>query len=85
MSESELIRVLRRFILDRLLRDEDPERLTPTTPLVSSGLLDSLATVELLAFLEDHAHVRFEAHEIDWSRMDSMEAIETMVRAKQRS
>lgn len=84
MNETGFITSLKVFITERLLPQSEASRaLTPQTPLVSSGLLDSLAMVELLAYLEELGRVRIEAHEVDWTKLDTMEAIESFVRSKQ--
>lgn len=73
---------LRTFIAQRLLQEPDRSRLTTVTRLVSSGLLDSLATVELLAFLDERFGVQIEAHELDWSSMDTIDALTLVVERK---
>jgi aryl carrier-like protein len=40
------------FILAEFLPGEDPSQLTDATPLVTSGILDSIATMKLATFLE---------------------------------
>ena len=44
---------LKQFILREFLPGEDPNELEESTPLVSTGILDSLATLKLVTFLED--------------------------------
>jgi len=41
-----MMETVRKFILAEFLPGEDPSRLTPTTPLMSSGVLDSIATLK---------------------------------------
>ena len=41
------------FILREFLPGEAPENLTASTPLISSGILDSIARLRLVAFLEE--------------------------------
>jgi acyl carrier protein len=71
------------FILDRFLPGEDPANLTRTTPLISGGILDSLATLELVTFLEKTYGIQLEAHEVDPERLDTLDRIATLVAAKQ--
>ena len=56
--------------------------LTPTTPLITSGLLDSMATLELLNFLEQEFQVQFEAYELTPEYMDTMSDIARLVQSK---
>jgi acyl carrier protein len=46
--------------------------ITEDTPLVSSGLIDSLALVDILARLEDVTHVRIPAGKIQAKDMDTV-------------
>ena len=38
------------FILKEFLPGESPEQLTDSTPLITGGILDSIATLKLVAF-----------------------------------
>jgi acyl carrier protein len=80
MSDDQLTESIRAFILRRLLKDHDPAHVTSTTPLVSSGLLDSIAVTELLMFLEDEFRVQFDASDADPARFDTIELIAERVR-----
>jgi acyl carrier protein len=73
---------LHRFILRRFLPGEDPARLTPDTPLISSGLVDSLGVLEMISFLEDRLDLEFEAHEADRHELDTLQRIEHLLRRK---
>lgn len=73
---------VRRFILNEFLSGEDPEALTDTTPLVTGGILDSIASVRLVSHLEDRFGVRFEAHEISVDYLDSIECIARTIHHK---
>jgi acyl carrier protein len=76
------VTAVKQFILDRLLAGEDPNRLTPTTPLISAGILDSMGLIELVAFLEEKFGVRIEAHEVDPANFDTLAAIDALVQRK---
>lgn len=71
------------FILKEFLPGEDPEELTDTTPLISGGILDSIATIKLVLFLEEKFGVVVEAHETDPEYIDTIESIAQLVSAKQ--
>jgi acyl carrier protein len=70
------------FIMSQFLPGEDPEELTTTTPLVTSGLLDSLQRLDLVYFLEERYGIKLEAHEVDPSRMDTLDQITRLVETK---
>ena len=73
------------FILDEFLPGEDPNELTPSTPLLSTGVIDSVGTIGLMAFLEERFGIRVEAHEADAEHLDTVERIAALVRQKQGS
>lgn len=78
----EIMRTVKDFVLERFLQGEDPSLLTPSTPLITGGVLDSLATLELVAFLESRFKVQLEAHEVDRDRLDTLASIAELVRGK---
>ena len=70
------------FILERFLPTANPSELTDTTPLLSEGILDSLATVQLVAHLEDTYHITLAPHEVTADYLDTLESIAALVRQK---
>ena len=83
MTREQIIETVKDYILQQWLPGEDPRNLTPTTELITSGILDSLATLELVSFLEEKYKIELQAHEVDASRIGSLAAIADMVLAKQ--
>jgi len=82
MTAPATIEPVKQYILDRFLQGEDPRRLTAETPLISGGILDSLGLLDLVAFLEERFGVTFEAHEVDPAHLDTLAAIDSLVRRK---
>jgi len=70
------------FILREFLAGEDPDALELDTPLMSSGILDSLATLKLIAFLEEEFSIQVQAHEADEDNFDTLELISALVESK---
>lgn len=70
------------FLLAEFLPGANPSELATTTPLISAGVLDSLATVRLVAFLEDQYHITIEPHEASVDYLDTVDQIAALVRAK---
>jgi acyl carrier protein len=85
MSELSCIPAVKKFILDRFLAGEDPENLTPTTPLVTGGILDSLGLLEVVSHLETTYGVEFEAHEVDAAAFDTLASIDDLLQRKLRA
>jgi acyl carrier protein len=70
------------FLLREFLPGEDASELTEQTPLITGGILDSIRTLKLVTFLEDHFRVTIEAHEAGVDHLDTIERIGTLVAAK---
>ena len=51
---------IKNYILQEFLPGEDPDELTDSTPLISSGILDSLATLRLVSFLEEEYQIEIQ-------------------------
>ena len=75
---------IKRFIIAEFLPGEDPDKLTPTTPLMSAGILDSLATLKLITFLEKEFNVQIEAHEADEEHFNTLESICALIDSKRK-
>jgi acyl carrier protein len=82
MYGSAAMPTIKNYILDEFLPGEEPNLLTATTPLVSSGILDSLATLKLVSFLEQTFSIRLMPHETDEEHLDTLEAICGLVESK---
>ena len=78
----EIIGTVKDYILTTHLPGEDPDALTPATQLLTSGILDSLATVELVSFLERQYSIELEAHDTDPSRLGTLADIARQVQSK---
>ena len=84
MTNDEIARTVKDYILRTHLPGEDPSKLAPSTPLITSGILDSLATLELVSFLEQTFGIELEAHDVDPERLDTLERIEGLVVSRRR-
>lgn len=71
--------VVRTYILEEFLPGEDAASLEDSTKLISGGILDSIATIKLVAFLEERFGVEFEAHEMGLDHLDSVTDITRIV------
>ena len=68
--------------LKEFLPGEDPAELTESTPLITGGILDSLATMKLVTFLEQQFGFTMQAHETDADHLDTIALIEGLLKAK---
>lgn len=77
-----IIPTVKQYILSTFLPGEDPSALTPSTELLRSSILDSLATLQLVAFLEKEFGIELEAHETGPTHLGTLADIERLVRSK---
>jgi acyl carrier protein len=73
---------LRQHILEEFLPGEKPSNLKDDTPLRTSGILDSVATLKLVTFVEEHYGIEVEAHEAGVENFDSIDGIASFVKSK---
>ena len=74
--------IVKQYILDELLPGEDPAQLTDPVQLVKGGILDSIATLKLVSFLEERFGVEMQAHEINLDNFNTLPEIEAIVQRK---
>jgi acyl carrier protein len=84
MDTRKSIDEVKQFILDEFLPGEPADSLTGDTPLISGGILDSIATLKLVMFLEERCGVVLAAHEVDKQYLDTLNDIAKLLAAKQR-
>jgi acyl carrier protein len=82
MADTTIIEKVKTFVLDEFLPGEDPDELEPDTELVTSGILDSLAVLKLVTFLEEEFGIEVAAHEADEEHLDTLTLIARLVSAK---
>jgi acyl carrier protein len=73
---NQIAETIRDFVLTRYLPGESPANLQNDMPLRTSGILDSLATLALIQFIEQEFNIEVEAHETD---VDNFDRIDDMV------
>ena len=76
---------IREFVLGEFLPGENPATLTPTTPLISGGIIDSIDAVKLIVFLESEFEIEVEAFDADLDNLDTIEALDRFVSAKRQA
>ena len=74
---------IKNYVLEEFLPGEDPSELTESTPLNSTGILDSIATLSLVSFLEKRFSIQIEPHELDGDSFNNIANIEQLVTSKQ--
>jgi len=73
---------IRHFILTTYLPGESPANLRDDTPLRKGGILDSLATLGLVNFVEKEFGIELDAYETAVDTFDRIEDIAALVERK---
>jgi acyl carrier protein len=82
LTMQELKKIIKGYILGEFLPGENPAELTDSTPLITGGILDSLATIKLVAFLEERFPIQIQAHETTTDYLDTISDIAQLVSSK---
>lgn len=78
-----IVETLRAYIHEEFVPDMNVDELMPSTPLMQSGILDSLAAIALGQFIEEKYNVTIDPHEVNADNFGTLEQIATFIRAKQ--
>jgi acyl carrier protein len=73
---------IKEFVLSEFLPGEDPNELTDTHPLITGGIIDSFAMIQLVHFLEERFRIHVEPHETSPEYLDTIADIAHFVHAK---
>lgn len=83
--DCELIKAaVKEFILTEFLQGEAPDALTDTTPLITTGILDSIAILQFVNFLESRFQICIPHHEMNADHLNSVATVVQLVGAKRR-
>ena len=80
----DVLRALRQYVLERHLPGECPESLPDDTRLVSSGILDSMAVLELAGFVATELGVQLHAADTMLDSFDRLRDIAHLVERRRR-
>jgi len=80
-----VMETIREFVMREFLPGENPATLTPTTPLISGGVIDSIDSVKLIIFLETEFEIEVEAFDADLDHLDTLEALDRFVASKRQA
>jgi acyl carrier protein len=75
--------IVKSFLMTEFFAGQDPAELGASTPLITAGILDSVATLSLVAFLEETFDIQIEAREVKMNHLNTLADIERLVLTKQ--
>ena len=70
------------YLKQEFLSEDDLSNFNDDTPLMSSGVLDSISTLQLVDFIEKKFGVEFAPHEVDQDNLDTLNMIGDFVKGK---
>lgn len=73
---------IKSYILREVLQGASPSEVTNTTALISGGMLDSIAALRLVAFLEQEFSITIDAEDVDPINFDTIDRISEFVGAR---
>jgi len=76
---------VKEFILKEFLPGEDPAALTDTTALVTTGILDSIAVLKAVTFLENQFGITIEPHEAVVENLNTLSDMARLIMTKKMS
>jgi acyl carrier protein len=82
MNTQDIETTVKTFILNEYLPGEDPVALTDATPLMTTGILDSIAVLKVVTFLENQFHITIEPHEAVVENLNTLSDISRFVTSK---
>ena len=82
LQQADIKATIKEFILREFLPGESPDSLDDTTGLITGGVLDSIATVKLIAFLEEQFGVQVEPHEMNADYLNFLPDIAALVETR---
>jgi acyl carrier protein len=82
MNPQDIKTTVKTFILKEYLPGEEPAALTDATPLMTTGILDSIAVLKVVTFLEDQFGITIEPHEAVVENLNTLSDIGRLVMSK---
>jgi len=75
---------IERFVVDEIMLGDSNTKIDPNESLISSGVLDSLALLRLIAFLEEQMGVTVDDSEVIPENFESINEIKSFIEKKKR-
>jgi len=82
MNPEDIKTTIKTFILNEYLPGEDPVALTDATPLMTTGILDSIAVLKVVTFLENQFDIVLQPHEAVVENLNTLSDMARLVISK---
>lgn len=81
MGPDEIRSRIVQFILSEFLPGETEDALSGDILLISDGILDSMASLRLVSFLEENFNIAIGAHQMDADNLDTLDSLVALVQS----
>jgi acyl carrier protein len=78
----DIMNTVKRYILNEYLPGEDPNELTESTPLIKGGILDSIAVVKVVTFLEEKFNIELKPEEVIVENLNTISGMANLIQRK---
>lgn len=78
------IETIKKFIINEFLPDVSPDELSNDDDLLSDSVIDSIGTLKLIAWVEDHFELTVEDTEMNPDNFRSVNSIDTFITEEQK-
>lgn len=75
---------IERFVVDEIMLGDSNTKIDPNESLISSGVLDSLALLRLIAFLEEQMGVTVDDSEVIPENFETINEIKSFIEKKKK-
>ena len=72
MERGPILEKIKAHIISEYIDSSDTSDFNLDSPLVSSGVIDSINILQVVDFLEDNFDLEFEPHEVDQSNLNNI-------------
>ena len=81
-SQDEIRETVKEYIVREILAGENSGDLDDSVQLITNGILDSITTVKMVAYLEELYSIEFQAYEMTSELIDTLPDIARVVHSK---
>lgn len=70
------------FLFAEICDQEETGPISNDTPLITSGIVDSVSTLQLVEFIEANFGIEFKPHEVEHDNLNTLDRIATFITNK---
>ena len=82
MDDQTIKTTIQKYLMEEYLDSDEKTTFSEQTPLITSGLIDSISILQVVDFLEESFGFEFEPHEVDQTNLDSIETMLGFIKTK---